>query len=125
MTETITVVEEVEALDHAYSRGYDRFAGLDPEIAADADPSRITDSASWANHIAPMLRATAGFRDGGMGTWQIDGRIALIEDGDEADHPADARLMPASTFHREVVDAWYEGAYAALDAAVRDTEYDT
>jgi len=124
MSETIVVVEEAAALDDARARGRSRFAGLDPEIAADTDPSRITDSAAWANHIAPTLRCLAGFRDDGYGTWQVDGEIALIADGDESDNPADAELMPASAFHRHVVDEWYEGAYAAIDAAVRDTETD-
>lgn len=122
MSETITVVEEARALDDAYTRGYERFSGMDSEIAADADPSRITDSAAWANHIAPTLRCLAGYSDGGYGTWQIDGDIALIVDGDEGDHPAEAEVMEASTFHREVVDAWYDGAYAAIDDALDGRE---
>jgi hypothetical protein len=118
MTETITVVEEATALDDAYGRGYSRFSGLDPRVAEDAEPARITDSAAWANHIAPTLRCMAGFRDGGHGTWQIDGDIALIVDGDESDHPADAEVIQASMFHQDVIDAWYEGAYAAIDDAL-------
>jgi len=122
MTETIVVVEEAEALAHAYGRGYDRFAGIDADVAADTDPSRITDSAAWANHIAPTLRCTAGYRDSGYGTWQVNGSIALVEDGDEGDHPADAVVMDAADFHREVVEAWYDGAYAAIDDAVDGRE---
>jgi len=122
MSETIVVVEEAAALDDARARGRSRFAGLDPDVAADADPSRITDSAAWANHIAPTLRCLAGFRDAGYGTWQVDGPIALVADGDEGDEPADAEIVQAGDFHGEVVDAWYQGAYAAIDDAIDGRE---
>jgi len=118
MTDDIIVVREAEAKGEAYSRGYDRFSGMEADLAADTDPSRITDSAVWTNHIAPTLRCMAGFRDAGFGTWQVDGPIALVADGDEGDEPADAEIIQAGDFHGEVVDAWYQGAYAAIDDAI-------
>jgi hypothetical protein len=60
----------------------------------------------------------SGYRDAGYGTWQIDGEIALVQNGDEDDEPAEAVAMLASDLQGEVVDAWYEGAYAAIDDAI-------
>jgi len=118
MTDDIVVVREAEAKGDAYSRGYDRFAGMDADLAADADPAYFSDSAAWANHVLPTLRCMSGYRDDGYGTWQVDGEIALVENGDEDDEPAEAVTMLASDLQSEVVDAWYEGAYAAIDDAI-------
>lgn len=124
MTDNITVVRETHALDEAWEMGYERFSGIDPELAADVDPSRITDSAAWANHIAPTLRCLAGHRDSGYGTWTEDGQIALIPVGNEDDRPTDGVVTTASEFHRSVVDTWYNGAYKALDTAAETSEAD-
>lgn len=122
MTQDIVVVTEAEALSEAYTRGYDRFSGMDAEIAEDVDPAYFTDSAAWANHVLPTLRCMSGYRDSGMGTWQVDGEVAVIQDGDEGDEPAGATTMLASDFQDRVVDAWYNGVYAALDDAVDGRE---
>ena len=122
MIDDIVVVTEAEALGEAYTRGYDRFSGMDAEIAEDVDPAYFTDSAAWANHVLPTLRCMSGYRDRGRGTYQVDGTIALIRDGDELDEPADADVILASDFQGAVVDAWYNGVYAAIDDAIDGRE---
>jgi len=117
MTQDIVVVEEAWSKDEAEAMGHRRFRGM--EIPAPhVDPVEpFHDSAQWANHVLPTLRCMAGFRDSGHGTWQIGGEIALIEDGDESDQPADAVKMQAGNYLGELVDAWHQGAYRAVEQA--------
>jgi len=117
MTQDIVVVEEARSKDEAEAMGFRRFEGM--EIPAPhVDPVEpFHDSAQWANHVLPTLRCMAGYRDSGHGTWQIGGGIALIEDGEESDQPADAVKMQAGNYLGELVDAWHQGAYRAVEQA--------
>ena len=82
--ETVATIPEIAAEAHreAYELGYSEampidtadpeIATDDPEQAADETPELLeapTDSARYANHIAPKLRAIAGYHDSGHGTY--------------------------------------------------------
>lgn len=111
------VIEEVEALDRAYDIGYEEF---DPVPEAESDGpvnlSFFTETARYANHVAPSLRQIAGHDDGGHGTYQEDREVAVVPVGCEDDVPAECRLVPASTFYSEAVHVeWRRGALDALE----------
>jgi len=117
MTENITVVCECDAHDEAHSMGYRRFADITAAEIVESWPIHYTEHGSWDRHIEPTLRCLAGYGDRGHGTYQQRQEIALIQDGDESDHPADALLIDCSIILNELVDTWRTGA----DQAVRDT----
>jgi hypothetical protein len=117
MTENITVVCECDAHDEAHSMGYRRFADMAAAEIVESWPIEYTTHGSWDRHIEPTLRCIAGYGDRGHGTYQQRQEIALIQDGDESDHPADALLIDCSIILNELVDTWRTGA----DQAVRDT----
>ena len=111
MTEDIIVVREAHALDEAEAMARRRYSDL-PDVAVASDDFCVrTDGAEWANHIAPTLRCLAGYRDSGMGTWGVNGEIALIPDGCEDDRPSEATVMKASVFVSKVHQAYREAAY--------------
>jgi hypothetical protein len=117
MTENITVVCECDAHDEAHSMGYRRFADMAAAEIVESWPIEYTTHGSWDRHIEPTLRCIAGYGDRGHGTYQQRQEIALIQDGDESDHPADALLIDCSIILNELGDTWRTGA----DQAVRDT----
>jgi hypothetical protein len=111
MSDTIPVVRESYARDTAEQRGYNKFADMDETQVVNADPTMITDSAWWANHELPRLRAMAGADDHGHGTYTDHQDIALIPVGDEDDRPAEAELLRAQQFSRHVFQAYRDQAY--------------
>jgi hypothetical protein len=122
MPETIPVIEEAHARDTAEQRGYNKFADMDAEIADDADPTMITDSAWWANHELPRLRAMAGADDHKGCTYTDHRDIALIPGGCGDDRPAEVKVVHSRWFFGELVDNWFEGAYRAIEEAKEDQE---
>jgi len=117
MTKEITVVCEVDAKDEARSMGYRRYADMDAADIVAAWPIPYQEHGSWDTHILPTLRCLAGYGDAGYGTYQQRQDVALIQDGDESDMPADAVVIDCSIIMDELVDTWRTGA----DQAVRDT----
>lgn len=115
MTDDIVVVTEAVALDEAYDMGYREFDPV-PEAESDepVDLSAFTETARYANHVAPRLRAIAGHADSGAGTYTVDRAVALVPVGNEDDEPADAVLLDASQFYGEVHDEWRRGSHDAL-----------
>jgi len=122
MSDTIPVVRESYARDTAEQRGYNKFADMDETQVVNADPTMITDSAWWANHELPRLRAMAGADDHGHGTYTDHQDIALIPVGDEDDRPAEAKLTHSKWLFSELVDDWFEGAYRAIEEAQETQE---
>jgi len=122
MSDTIPVVRESHARDTAEQRGYNKFQGMEAEIAEDADPHRITDSAWWANHALPRLRAMAGAKDDYGGTYTHHREIALIPVGCEDDRPAVADVINSHRLFQELVDDWFSGAYRAIEQAQENQE---
>jgi len=111
MTDTIPVIYESEALDSAEALARSEYADI-PLEALQADHFQVrTDSAHWANGIAPELRAFSGFGDSGYGTYQQDREIALVLVGCGDDRPAEAELLRAKQFSREVFEAYRDQAY--------------
>jgi hypothetical protein len=111
MNDTIPVVYESEALDNAEALARTEYADI-PLEALEADEFRVrTDSAHWANGIAPELRALSGFEDTGYGTYQQDRDIALVPVGCGDDSPAEAELLRAKQFSVDVFEAYRDQAY--------------
>ena len=111
MSETIAVVKPYYLLEEAYQMGHDEFQPMDPpEDEDDLNLAPFHDSARYANHILPDLRAMAGFDDSGHGTYQTNRRVAAIKPGCEEDEPAEADLLDASDVFDRLVSAWNTGA---------------
>jgi hypothetical protein len=117
MTEEITVVCECDAKDEAFSMGYRRYADMPAADIVEAWPIEYASHGSWDRHIEPTLRCLAGYDDAGYGTYQQRQEVALIEDGDESDHPADAIILDSGHLLDHIVSSWRDGAHTA----VRDT----
>jgi hypothetical protein len=122
MSDTITVVCEVDAHDEAHSMGYRRFADMTAADIVEAWPLEYASHGSWDTHILPTLRCLAGYGDAGYGTYQQRQEVALIRDGDESDHPADALLVDSMQLIDEITDAWYSGAHQAVCDTIRQSD---
>lgn len=120
---TVKVIDEWAAKEDAYSEGYERFSRFDGEETEDFDFAPFTDSAEWANHILPRLRATAGYDDvendeqTRTGTYQIENQIVLVEEPD--DEPAVGELTDGHFFFEDLVDCYRSGAYDAATGRER------
>jgi hypothetical protein len=122
MTEEITVVCECDAKDEAEGMGYRRYADMPAADIVAAWPIYYTDHGSWDRHIEPTLRCIAGYGDRGHGTYHERQDIALIRDGDESDHPADALLINSAELLDEIIDAWQNGAHQAVTDTLRQSD---
>jgi hypothetical protein len=125
-SDTTVVIEEAEALDSAYDAGYSEFDEI-PAAESDepADLSFFTETARYANVVAPRLRATAGLADSGHGTYQKDREVAVVPVGCEDDEPAQCRLMSARQFYEQAVHPeWRRGAHDALEGHPRGHSVD-
>lgn len=117
---TVGVVPEDEAIDEAYSMGYNRFEDypFDPEEAEDADPLRalehFKESAEWADTVAPRLRALAGYVDSGPGTYTVEREVVVVPSGNEDDLPRDGQKTGIAWVHSALVSAFDRGAADAL-----------
>lgn len=118
----VAVVKPYYLKEEAYTMGYDEFDDLTLAPDEEADLDGFTDTARYANHILPDLRAMAGFADGGHGTYQQGRQVAAIEPGCEEDEPAEADLTTAQEIFNELVDAWRQGAYDAIEGRERDPD---
>lgn len=111
MSNTIPVIYESEVFDDAEKLARDEYGDI-PLEALEADRFEVrTDSAHWANHIAPTLRSLSGFGDSGYGTYQEDRQVAVIPVGCGDDRPAQAELVSAKTFSQDVFCVFREEAY--------------
>jgi len=122
MTDTIPVIYESAALDDAESLARSEYSDI-PLEALQADHFQVrTDSAHWANGIAPELRALSGFDDSGFGTYQQDREIALVPGGCGDDRPAEAELLRAKQFSREVFETYREEAYRCYERQRKEAD---
>lgn len=116
--DTMPVVRDPTAVKAAYKDGFNRF---DRAVVEEADDpmtavAHFKETARWANHVAPQLRAAAGFDDaGGMGTYTAGRVVAVLDVALEDDGPAAADVMRAGDVYTALVEAFDLGAYAALD----------
>ena len=110
----VAVVKPYYLLEEAYRMGHNEFTTMAPpdgDIDEEFDLSPFKSSARWANHIAPDLRAMAGYADSGHGTYQEHRQVAAIHDGCEEDEPPEADLTDASRLFEALVEAYDMGAY--------------
>jgi len=108
----VAVVKPDYLLEEAYRMGHDRFEDAEePPEDEEVDLYPFKGSATWANHVAPRLRAMAGYADSGHGTYQEDRQVAAIHSGAEEDEPAEADLIDPHYLYRALVEAWDLGAY--------------
>ena len=84
-------VEEAREMGREFAKGIEIPPEADPDDFAWQMKDSHTQSATWANHTLPNLRAMAGFEDSGMGTYQEGG-------------------MRNEHILQELVDAYWEGA---------------
>jgi hypothetical protein len=113
MPEQIAVVKPHYAKEEAYNDGYERFEAMDIEESEDFDLAPFQDSATYANHVLPNLRAMAGFGDSGHGTHTENRKVAAIKPGCEEDEPAEAELLASRHLIDELTNAWTAGAHDA------------
>lgn len=124
MSDTIPVVREAHAKDEARAMGRRRFEDIEVDSRDEFDLQPFMDSASYSNHVLPTLRCMAGYGDRGTGTYTVVREVALIPDGAEDDSPAEATVIESTWLLSELTQAWIDGAYAAVDASVREREVD-
>jgi len=122
MTEDITVVCECDVLDEARSMGYRRYADMAAEEIIATWPVHYTKHGSWDSHILPTLRCLAGYGDRGHGTYQERQDVALIQDGDEADMPADAIILDSGHLLDDIIVSWQDGAHTAVMDTIRQSD---
>lgn len=115
MTDNIAVVKPYYLKEEAYRMGHSEFEDTDLGPDADPDLSGFTDSARYANHVLPDLRAMSGFEDNKGGTYTVNRRVAAIKPGCEEDEPAEAELTEAQYVFEELVSAWRMGAYDGME----------
>jgi hypothetical protein len=109
------VVKLYYAEEEARELGYAEFESVPTDTSADdVDPTIITDSARWANILAPKMRCMAGYGDTGRGTYTVDRKVAAVLYGSEEDEPAAADLIDASAIYEVLVEKFYHGAHMAL-----------
>lgn len=116
------VVKPHYATEEAYNMGFDRFETLAAEETEDFDLSHFKETATWANTVAPRLRAMAGFADTGPGTYTLGRTVAAVVPGCEEDEPADAEITHTDHVFRELVEAFDRGAYDAAEGREKSLE---
>jgi hypothetical protein len=107
-------------LEQAYQLGMEcgpdggPIAGIDADTTeeellrlADTGVSHFTESARYANVVAPELRRLAGYEDSGMGTYQVQ---------PDREH-ADRFSYLFDSFREGFVDAYYESWEAVQDSS--------
>jgi len=122
MTENITVVCEVDAKDEARSMGYRRYADMPAADIVAAWPLEYASHGSWDSHILPTLRCLAGYGDRGYGTYQERQDVALIQDGNESDMPADAMILDSGHLLDDIIVSWQDGAHTAVTDTLRQSD---
>lgn len=113
------VINEWRAKEEAYSDAYYRFSQGEEVDEEDFQFSHFTESATWANTVAPNLRAMAGYDDEGYGTYQTPVPIVLVSEPD--DEPAVGQLVEEPWhFLDELHQAYQRGAFDAATGRERD-----
>lgn len=113
-------IDEVSAA--AFELGFWRFYDMDPVDPETFDVSHFTETAEYANHVAPTLRQLSGFGDVHGGTYQKH-RDVLVIDQDEADELAteagyiDADMIWSPELFDDIHESWLEGVYEAVELA--------
>lgn len=113
-------IDETQA--QAFELGFWRFYDMDPVPVEEFDIGFFTESAEYANNVAPILRQLAGHEDGGYGTF-TQKRDVLVIDNDDADELAtdagfiDADMVWSADLFDEIHDSWLEGVHEAVDLA--------
>jgi hypothetical protein len=116
----VAVVRPHYVTGKAYDMGHSEFTDVEADTAEDVEFHHFTETARWANVIAPKLRAMAGAADPtDAGTYTAHREVAAIHPGCEEDTPAEADLVDSQRLYESLVDAYQTGA---LDA-VEDTYY--
>lgn len=115
MTEKVNVVVIPEAKEDAYNMGYERFKGSDD--AENPDLSYFKDSAAFANHTLPNLRAMSGYNDRGIGTFTENVKVVTVENPE--DRPMQGQLTESHYVFEELTEMWDNGAYDALTGESR------
>jgi len=106
---TIYVVDEIEAKEDAYHMGYNRFKGMDTLKEDELLEFHLfTESAQWANNIAPQLRAMAGAKDSGHGTYQQHSEIVTVTE--PRDSPMEGQQCDSFELYSELIDMYRQGA---------------
>jgi len=124
MSDTIPVIYEGQALDSAEDLARKEYRDI-PLEALQADHFQVrTDSAHWANGIAPELRAFSGFGDSGYGTYQQDREIALVPVGCGDDRPAEAELLRAKEFSMYIFETYRQEAYRCYERQRKEAGID-
>jgi len=113
---TIPVVHFDKAQREAYKMGYRELETSMGEVG-EIDMTHYRDSARWVNVLSPKLRALAGFRDHGEGTYTEDRDVAVVYAEDADDVPIEANVMRASLLADDLIDSFDEGAYASVEGS--------
>lgn len=106
----------------AFDLGFGRFKDMDPVDPETFDVGHFTETAEYANHVAPILRQLSGNEDLGMGTYQKH-RDVLVINQDEADELAadagfiDADMIWSAELFHDIHESWLEGVYEAVELA--------
>lgn len=115
----VKVIDEWRAKEEAYSDAYYRFSQGEEVSEEDFQFSHFTESATWANTVAPRLRSMAGYDDEGYGTYQTPVPIVLVSEPD--DDPATGQLLEEPWhFLDELVESYQSGAFDAATGKERD-----
>jgi len=120
----VKVIVLPEAKEEAYRMGFDRFKDHKQEVDSLIEQGEMSEeerhdmsgfhqSATYANHVLLDLRAMAGFRDSGYGTYQIDGKVVTVEFPE--DRPMDGEITESHYIFDELIDTWHNGVYDALE----------
>jgi hypothetical protein len=113
--DTIPVVREAWVLDEAYCAGYERFDGGPTDAEPHEALSHYRETATWANIVAPFLRALSGYGETAGGTYTDNREVAVIPEGDGDDHPAEATVVDGKHVYDAVQTAWDRGAADAME----------
>lgn len=118
------VVKPNYATEEAYRMGHAEFEDADIDKSENLMFGHYTESARWANVIAPKLRAMAGASDhSGKGTYTRHREVAAILPGCEEDTPAEADLIRSQDLFESLVDAFRGGAHDAVAGVGDPDEY--
>ena len=111
---TIPVVVEPEAKEEAYRMGYKRFHERpDGEDRDEYWFSHYAESAEWADNKLPKLRAMAGAKDRGHGTYTEHRDIVVVQEPD--DRPMVGIEWNSSRLFEELVDQFRNGAHDKVE----------
>ena len=112
----VAVVKPRYVTEEAYRMGHGEFQDAEADSADDVEFHHFTETARWANTIAPKLRAMAGAYDPtGKGTYTAHRDVAAILPGCEEDEPAEAEIINSRYLYQSLVDAYRGGALDAVE----------